>query len=583
MKIFHTLIALLLQAGIYSFVNLPLAPDAKPSAVIPTYKTETAALVFNQLKRAQGLLSSEKPALFLVKRLPNPRFVMAMISYDKGVIYIEEAAYDLCISFGADSLNALSVYLGHELAHFFGRHNVTNHYAWEYEQGLRQDSLFKILEKSLPESKRDSLMDIINKSMRAFTSAENEKDADLQGGFLSYLSGYQTFGIAGRLLDKTYDDFGLPKNPPNYPSLEKRKQIAADTEKKLSKLIDHFEMGNFLVALEEYDDALLYYHKVLANFKSREIYNNIGVLYTLSFLKKANKKKVKYAFPVELDAESRLLTSSSKGNEDNEIQKLYLAIDNFEKASALDDDYPIAHLNKGCAQALLGLHAEDEDLATEAYAVATAEAMIAKRLAKMNTGLWKKTLIDAFTLNGIIEALKGNKENANLAFKEALKISPDNHLAETNHAILNDIKKDKTGDLSLKGNAEKETIDGIEIDKIKIGREDVRDTLDPARNNFTRLIFKRLDHSRLMINHVKESSKERYATFHLTDANYVGTTAKGIRINASLTDIKTKYGEPDTYFELGQGTWLIYKKSKIIFQLDADGRLVRWSVYNHVI
>lgn len=367
MKIFQVLIALLLLTCIYSFVHFPPASGTEPpsaksiSEAIPAYKMETAARVFNQLKRAQGLLSSEKPGLSLVKRLPNRRFVMAMISYDKGAIYIEEAAYDLCTTFGKDSLNALAIYLGHELAHFFGRHNVTNHYAWEYEQGLRQDSLFRILEKSLPESKKDSLMDIINKSMRAFTSAENEKDADLQGGFLSYLSGYHTFGITEQLLDKTYNDFGLPQNPPGYPSLEKRKQIAAESEKKLSHLIDHFEMGNLLIALDEFDDALLYYNRVLASFKSREIYNNIGVLYTLSFLKNASKKKVKYAFPVELDVESRLLSPSARGTDNSELQKLYLAIENFEKAANLDADYPVSHLNKGCVHTLLGLHATSQD------------------------------------------------------------------------------------------------------------------------------------------------------------------------------------------------------------------------------
>ena len=45
--------------------------------------------------------------------------------------------------------------------------------------------------------------------------------------------------------------------------------------------------------------------------------------------------------------------------------------------------------------------------------------------------------------------------------------------------------------------------------------------------------------------------------------------------------LKETYGAPDTYFELGQGSWLIYNDCKIIFQLDADGQHVRRSIFNH--
>ncbi len=590
MKLSAVILLLFTLTGIYSFVNISKPDNSKIEIAalslsdnIPNYKIETATTVFNQLKRALGILSSEKPNLYLVKKLPNRKFVMAMIYYEKGAIYLEEAAYDLCASLGKDSLNALAVYLGHELSHFTGRHNISNHYAWEYEKDLTQDPLFKQLEKSLPESKKDSLLKMIKTSLRAFTSTENEKDADLEGGFLAYLSGYHTFGIAPQLLDKTYNDFNLPTNPKGYPSLTERKQIATDSEKKLSDLIDLFEMGNLLVALGEYDDAILYYEKVLKQFKSREIYNNIGVLYTLSFLKKANKKKVKYAFPVELDAESRLSVPASKGNEENEKLKLRMAIENFEKASNLDDDYPIAHLNKSCAHALLGLYANDEDFAAEEYAIATAEALIAKRLAKADVVLWKKTLTDAYTSNGIIEALKGNKNGANLLFKEALKVTPKNHLAAINYDILNEIETETALGFAPGGNAQKEIIDEIPIEKLEITGADIKDTILQTDNSFIRLAIKRLDHSKLMTNYVVEKSKQRYASFQLTDADYKGSTALGIKINATFADIKAKYDEPNTYLELGQGSWLIYNEAKIIFELDADGRLVRWSVFNHAI
>jgi hypothetical protein len=189
-------------------------------------------------------------------------------------------------------------------------------------------------------------------------------------------------------------------------------------------------------------------------------------------------------------------------------------------------------------------------------------------------------LTDTYTQNGIIEALKGNKNDANILFKEALKLTPENHLAKINYNILNEIEAEKSFGFANKGNVEKEVIDEIPIEKIQITRKDIKDTIDLSKNNFVRLIIKRMDHSRLMTNHVLDNS-ERYASFHLTDLDYKGSTALGIKINDNLENIKEKYGEPDTYFELGQGSWLIYKKSKIIFQINADSKLVRWSIFNH--
>src|SRR5690606_19069317 len=103
--------------------------------------------------------------------------------------------------------------------------------------------------------------------------------------------------------------------------------------------------------------------------------------------------------------------------------------------------------------------------------------------------------------NGIIEAVKGNNDKANELFEEALKITPKNHLATINQNILNDTKSEAE-DIAQRSGSGKEMIDGAKIDDIQINRKDIRDTLDHARSHFVRLIAKRLDRSRLLINHV---------------------------------------------------------------------------------
>ena len=52
-------------------------------------------------------------------------------------------------------------------------------------------------------------------------------------------------------------------------------------------------------------------------------------------------------------------------------------------------------------------------------------------------------------------------------------------------------------------------------------------------------------------------------------------------LSFNFEKIKENYGAPDTYFELGQGSWLIYDDCNIIFQLDVNGILNQWCIFNH--
>ena len=70
--------------------------------VIEGYKLETSRRVFEQLILARGDFGLPKPGLEVVA---DPK---ELARFSGQTIYLGEKAYDLCTSFGPDSLNALA-------------------------------------------------------------------------------------------------------------------------------------------------------------------------------------------------------------------------------------------------------------------------------------------------------------------------------------------------------------------------------------------------------------------------------------------------------------------------------------------
>ncbi len=581
MKNLHPVSLPFLSCLVFLFSTISL--NGQEAEKVPQYKSDNALHVFNKLKESLGLLPGEKPHFFLQKELPNPDFKMAMIFYNTGEIFLEEAAYDLCTSFGKDSLNALAVYLGHELAHFHEEHFMANHFAFAFEKDFSKDPVFKALEAGLAPAQKDSIIDIVKTNIKGFTSTENEKEADLKGGFIAYLSGFQTFDIAPDLLQKTYDKFDLDPVTEGYPSLEQRKKIAKNSDQKLKNLIDYFEIANLLIAVGEYDDAILYYNKILDSFKSREIYNNLGVLNLLSYLDNADNAKVQFGFPIELDVVSRMATGG-RGT-DLEIQKLNNAVDFLEKASVIDKDYPVAHLNLACAHALLGIaFSSDANRSKEEYALATAAAYKGNTICKADVNSWKQTSADLQVILGIINAKSNQNSVAESFFKEAIKIIPDHQLAKMNLAILNPSNAfASNASNSSSPTLEEEQIDNQAITEIKMTLDNVKEVMLDEDDEIIRFMTLELEQSRMMSNFVVKGTAQRFSSFHFTNRDYNQDTSNGISKGASLSTIKNKYGEPTKIISLGNGTWLKYDTHKVIFQLDQDGKLTRWCVFNHKV
>ena len=195
---------------------------------------------------------------------------------------------------------------------------------------------------------------------------EMESQADLKGGFYTFLAGYNSLDIAPQLLDSLYKRYDLPKQSKNYPSLNERKQIVFKQKEKLERLKDIFDASTYSLMAGYYTCAQDGFSKILSEgFNSKEIYNNLGISFLLDAIKRMDNKRI-LGYPFEFDAESRLnnvKTRAISNYKDSEnIKKIILkGIRKFDQAINLDNKYQTAHLNVCCAYSLMAeLYIEDE-------------------------------------------------------------------------------------------------------------------------------------------------------------------------------------------------------------------------------
>lgn len=296
--------------------------------------------VFDQLVLAYGSPKSAPELLFMKS---SPKATTPALYKDK-TVKIDLRLYEICQTFGKDSLNALSVVISHELAHYY------------YEHDFCSDFAYAILNKSVQFSKG---LKLINKNQKVIY----ETQADDKGLFYAVIAGYNPFEIQPKILDAIYLVYKLTDTNVGYPSKAERKAIAQNALAKAQKLYAVFRQAIKAKEMSEYDKSLALFETVNQDFPSRENYNNIGVIKTIKalFLKVLAKDEVDYPkrflYPIETDNTSRLNQSGTRGNDDEKqtqmITLLKSAQKDFTEAIRLDENYSIAFINSACVYDLL--------------------------------------------------------------------------------------------------------------------------------------------------------------------------------------------------------------------------------------
>lgn len=296
--------------------------------------------VFNQLVAAYGNTKSAPMLEFMnVKQKPTtPAF------YKDKKIKVDLKFYQLCQTFGNDSLNALSIVISHELAHYYYDHNFCTDFA------------FAIKNKS---QEFANSIKLVNKNQKIIY----ETQADDKGLFYAAVAGFNPFEIQPKVLDSIYQFYQLKENNEGYPSKQERKTIGLNALRKSQKLFNIFESALIAKEAKQYKKALTLFEEVNRDFPSRENYNNCGVIKTLQALdlkpltsEESNYPK-RFLYPLEIDNSTRLqkeITRSITSNdEDKMFNLLKSAQKDFEKAISLDINYTIGYINLACVFDLL--------------------------------------------------------------------------------------------------------------------------------------------------------------------------------------------------------------------------------------
>lgn len=297
--------------------------------------------VFNQLVLAYGS-SKTAPELVVTKQKQDRP---AFYKFDKKpIVTIDTYLFTICRSFGKDSLNALSVVIGHELAHYYNEHSFCTDFA------------FAIRNKNEAFSKKVKLIDKNQKIIY-------ETQADDKGLFYAAIAGYEPFEVQPKLLDAIYNQYQL-KDTDGYPTKVQRKEIAKNALLKAKRLYETFTLGLKYIQEKNYDKAIEAFNTVNNDFPSRENYNNLGVAKTRQAieLKELSKGEVdmpkRFQYPLEVDNTSRLKKASTRSSTDGEKMRNLLndAQKDFEEAIRLDPSYSIGFINLACVYDLLGKH-----------------------------------------------------------------------------------------------------------------------------------------------------------------------------------------------------------------------------------
>lgn len=288
----------------------------------------TVERIFNQLTATVGDYSTALPKVVI---RPQKRFG-ASYRRSENTIFIEQAALDICASFEAEKESAIAFLLGHELTHYYQKHD------WQ-ETGfttgfLTSEAVFQ-------------------------ENIHHEKEADTYSAFITHLAGYNSAKILPQLLEKIYDAYELKgKQMTSYPPLAARKALANEVCKTVQGLIDIYQAGNYLYALGKYEEAISNYEYLLQYVKFKELYNNIGLCALYAVLP-ITRRDLPFFYPLTLDPSIPLRAPLGSMTKEELIQK---AVESFSIASNYDASYFTSYLNLICAYDLNGQYNEANTL-----------------------------------------------------------------------------------------------------------------------------------------------------------------------------------------------------------------------------
>jgi hypothetical protein len=526
------------------------------------YKYKVILSVCQKIAAAKGDIR-KRPELEVISKSSSQLTIAQFKWQPVPKIIVDERLYDVCKTFDIDSLDALACIIGHELAHYYENHKYPTNFA---------------------DLKDFDPVDSINSQT---SQIRLEGEADYFGLFYGFLAGYDTFRVLPKALEAIYKEYNLTEQLPGYPTKAERLNIAKKSIEEIRPLAQVFQAGQFLYLKKNFKEAAICFNYLLTRYPGREIYNNSGVATLAQAIELMDVEELYFAYPFELDADSRLQKSTIRSAEDKvmrqqKIDNLLLeAQHNFEKTIASDESYLPGYINLASVYSLQN----------------NQEAAIGKIKELERVCLSNQQGIpgNASLIKGIAKVKMGQIEAAEENFEQALDKKA--YLAQYNLDLYKKIHtswRDKLGNWLTHWPVVEDWIHSYLKDEKKsttlnpekMWEDQTRVTL--ANNNKVSSILISDEHTPVKIVSAENLDNNSF-TIQLTDysftvfsasANYNGKTTAGINIGSSLSNVIKKYGKPTYTTSNTNGLQnYFYEGARIIFKLK-DDIVIGWNCYS---
>ncbi len=287
-----------------------------------TDPVETTKNIYKKLVSKVGNNFNPAPELKITSTQSNP----AKIS--NGIIFIEKKLIEI-LNKDNNFESRISYVLSHELAHHYLDHGWARGTGFTYVKEM--------------ESVEDSINDLILQRDRVIA----ETQADLNGGFVAQISGYNSLEYANETLSMIYKEYGLKKEMRGYPSFNKRLEIIESNIDKSNSLAKVFEIGNKFLLFGLTSQAEINFNELIKNkLNTREIHNNLGVTYLLRAINSSdNLQSFNYPLFIDNNTVAKVNTRSVNSDKLSAKELLEKAIVEFNEAIRLDSTYESTLIN----------------------------------------------------------------------------------------------------------------------------------------------------------------------------------------------------------------------------------------------
>ena len=301
-----------------------------------------------------------------------------------GFVLITTAFYNLC---STDTDDELAVVLGHEIAHINEGH-VNNPLEGRLQENFK--GYVEELGLELGYDFNDEYSDESAERMVNMITKQKELDADKQGILYTTLAGYDP-RASFSVIDKAVES----GEGVHHPSKEVR----------LAKLEDR--LGTFIDDAEKFHAGVMYYLRgnldfaeksfkgFLQSFPSREVYNNLGVIYYQKALKKLPLEHVTAMKSLKIDTQTMADKIVLRGGDGYKKYKRLLkkALKRFKSAIDRDSEYAIGMFNLACVCDDLGEYDQARIYLKKAEQLGFDKNMCQNTLASIliNEGKWEES------------------------------------------------------------------------------------------------------------------------------------------------------------------------------------------------